>query len=69
MNGYDRNDRVRELAHTTPMSVAEAEAAVDAELAAAEASRRGYELDDTVFVTVPNRADRRRAARQARSGR
>lgn len=64
MNGYDRQARVDELALTTPMSLAEAEAHVAAELALAEASQRGAELDDTVYVTVPNRADRRRAARE-----
>lgn len=67
MNEYNRTDRIHELATTTAMSIAEATAAVDAELALAEASRRrGAELDDTRFVTVPNRADRRRTARAAR---
>ncbi|MHC9046787.1 hypothetical protein ACYX8G_19555 [Microbacterium saperdae] len=66
MNTYDREERIRELATTTPLSRADAEAQVAAELALAEASQRGAELDDTVIVLVPNRAERRRAARDAK---
>lgn len=66
MNTYDREARILDLTHSTAMSRAAAEELVAAELAAAEASRRGTELDDTVSVIVPNRADRRRAAREAK---
>ena len=57
MNTYDHEARILDLTHSTAMSRAAAEELVAAELAAAEASRRGTELDD--------RADRRRTAREA----
>jgi len=62
--------QARELAHTTPLSLAQARQRI-AERSAAAAQQRAVEdaLDLATLRIVPNRADRRRAARERRNRR